>query len=438
MTMNKEDRNQQLRDERREEILQAALGVFACKGFVATKISDIARKAGMSHGLVYHYFKSKDEIFTELVARAFEVSLGTIAYAAQSAGDPLERIRLMSETILSGAFEGEGPFYFLMIIQAFTSDSTPPAVKDLTAEKAPLYQEYLIPLVLAGQKTGQIAAGDPMAMVTAYFSLIQGLAVIKMQGGEGMPLPDAEILLRLFQEPTKPPLAINKTVSGGNREKPLFGLIQVDPAWLIYRSRVKGAEEAEIIRTLISLETKDNQSRYRIVEENDTKDEKTVITARAEDWRPISVQVLDKEEKQIATVEYQNDTATFLIPERKLSKTIKLKGDYFDINMLSNLFQAYPFGQQDRIQFYLVMDGRGGSPVGSFAMYVKEIGRETLSVPAGEYDCYQLEMGISGMVGAFAAKHKYYFWYRAQAPYILVKYADQQGRTSELVGRIQA
>jgi hypothetical protein len=47
-------------------------------------------------------------------------------------------------------------------------------------------------------------------------------------------------------------------------------------------------------------------------------------------------------------------------------------------------------------------------------------------------------MGISGMVGAFAAKHKYYFWYRAQAPHILVKYADQQGRTSELVGRIQA
>lgn len=218
MTMNKEDRNQQLRDERRGEILQAALGVFAHKGFVATKISDIARKAGMSHGLVYHYFRSKDEIFTELVARAFEVSLGTIAYAVQSAGDPLERIRLMSETILSGAFEGEGPFYFLMIIQAFTSDSTPPAVKDLTAEKAPLYQEYLMPLVIDGQKTGQIAAGDPVAMVTAYFSLIQGLAVIKMQGGEGMPLPDAEILLRLFQEPTKPPLAINKTVSGSNRE----------------------------------------------------------------------------------------------------------------------------------------------------------------------------------------------------------------------------
>ncbi len=59
MSPRKEEQNQQIRDERREEILQAALRVFARKGLVAAKITDIANAAGLSHGLIYHYFSSK-------------------------------------------------------------------------------------------------------------------------------------------------------------------------------------------------------------------------------------------------------------------------------------------------------------------------------------------------------------------------------------------
>jgi hypothetical protein len=145
------------------------------------------------------------------------------------------------------------------------------------------------------------------------------------------------------------------------------------------------------------------------------------------------IRVLDRDERQIAAVEYQNDTATFDIPSRKLYKTIKLKGDYYDLSMLNYLFQAYPFGRKERIQFNVVMDGRGGSPVGSFAMYVVETGQERVKVPAGDYDCYKLEMGIAGMIGVFAAKYKYYFWYTVNGPHILVKYEDEQGRLSELI-----
>lgn len=59
----KSELNQELRDARKEQILKAALIVFARRGMVATKISDIAKEAGLSHGLVYHYFNSKEEIF---------------------------------------------------------------------------------------------------------------------------------------------------------------------------------------------------------------------------------------------------------------------------------------------------------------------------------------------------------------------------------------
>lgn len=430
MSPRNKEQNQQIREERREEILQAALRVFACKGLAAAKISDIAHAAGLSHGLVYHYFRSKNEIFTELVRRAFETSLGVFAYAAQAEGDPWERLRALTETILSSAFEGEGPYYFLMVIQAYTSDSVPQEVKDLVKEKEVLYREYLMPLVVEGQKLGRIAAGDPLAMVTAYLSLIQGLAVLKMQGGEEIPVPGADILLRLFQDSPKP--LTDAASSRQTKPKP-FGLIPIKTAWLVYRSQSGDAKKPTVSRTKTGLETKDNRQVYRIVEENNNNGEQTEILACAEDWRPIMIRVLNRDKRQIAALEYQNDTATINIPARKLHKTIKLKGDYYDFRMLNYLFQAYPFGRKERIQFNIVMDGQGGSPVGSFAMYVMETGRERVKVPAGDYDCYKLEMGIAGMVGVFAAKYKYYFWYTVNAPHILVKYEDEQGRLSELI-----
>lgn len=52
--------------QRKTDILKTALGLFSQKGYYATSIDDITREAGISKGLVYTYFKSKEEIFLEL------------------------------------------------------------------------------------------------------------------------------------------------------------------------------------------------------------------------------------------------------------------------------------------------------------------------------------------------------------------------------------
>jgi len=52
--------------EKRRKILAAAVHVFARQGFNAGRVSDIADQAGVAHGLVYHYFDSKDAILDEL------------------------------------------------------------------------------------------------------------------------------------------------------------------------------------------------------------------------------------------------------------------------------------------------------------------------------------------------------------------------------------
>ena len=65
-------------EEKRAAISEAAIKMFARKGYHGTRIADIAREAKVSYGLVYHYFKSKEEIVTFLFQRKWDLLVGVI------------------------------------------------------------------------------------------------------------------------------------------------------------------------------------------------------------------------------------------------------------------------------------------------------------------------------------------------------------------------
>ncbi len=64
--------------DKRRQILDAAIRVFARQGFHSTRVSDIADEAGVAYGLVYHYFKSKDEVLNELFSERWSLLLSAI------------------------------------------------------------------------------------------------------------------------------------------------------------------------------------------------------------------------------------------------------------------------------------------------------------------------------------------------------------------------
>ena len=65
--------------DKRRQILDAAVRVFARQGFHACRVSDIADEAGVAYGLVYHYFASKDEVLDTLFLERWDVMLAAIA-----------------------------------------------------------------------------------------------------------------------------------------------------------------------------------------------------------------------------------------------------------------------------------------------------------------------------------------------------------------------
>jgi AcrR family transcriptional regulator len=198
MSPRNEEQNKQIRDERREQILQAALELFAKKGLAATKINDITTKAGLSYGLVYHYFTSKDEIFTTLVEIALDGSVKVVEDAAQQNLSPLEQLKWLTETILTELAE-DGAYSFLIMVQVFTSDAVPDQVKAMVSCASPTAVEKLIPIIMAGQQAGQIVQEDPVKLAVLYFAMIQGIAMQQVQSKQVVSLLNADLLLKLFK-----------------------------------------------------------------------------------------------------------------------------------------------------------------------------------------------------------------------------------------------
>lgn len=198
MSPRNEEQNMLIKDERREQILSAALKVFGRKGFAATKISDIAATGGVSHGLVYHYFSSKEEIFYDLLKRAMSTSAQSLRMVDQMALTPLEKVRKTAHYILENmaAYE-DTAYYFLIVTHASVMD-VPADIKALM-DVSNVAVQTLSKIIAEGQKEGEIVVGDPMGMTIAFFAAIEGITIYKLSM-ENFVMPDPELLVNMVKK----------------------------------------------------------------------------------------------------------------------------------------------------------------------------------------------------------------------------------------------
>ncbi|HEU5363487.1 MAG TPA: TetR/AcrR family transcriptional regulator [Gaiellaceae bacterium] len=86
--------------DRRTELLDAAVRVFARKGFRAARVGDIAEEAGVAHGLLYHYFRSKDAVLETIFRETWQL-LAVETERIETADVPLrEQLRRFARVYL--------------------------------------------------------------------------------------------------------------------------------------------------------------------------------------------------------------------------------------------------------------------------------------------------------------------------------------------------
>ncbi|MFZ0341714.1 MAG: TetR/AcrR family transcriptional regulator [Gaiellaceae bacterium] len=93
------ERTQAVEDKRRQ-LLDAAVRVFARKGFHASRVGDIAEEAGVAHGLLYHYFDSKDELLEAIFRENWSVLVTRIASVEESGEPAADQLRHIAAIVL--------------------------------------------------------------------------------------------------------------------------------------------------------------------------------------------------------------------------------------------------------------------------------------------------------------------------------------------------
>jgi TetR/AcrR family transcriptional regulator, fatty acid metabolism regulator protein len=87
-------------EERRRQILEAAVRAFAKRGYHASRVSDIAEEAGVAYGLVYHYFESKEAVLEAIFRDTWGMMLEAIRAVEESDPSPREQLRKTAAIVL--------------------------------------------------------------------------------------------------------------------------------------------------------------------------------------------------------------------------------------------------------------------------------------------------------------------------------------------------
>ncbi|MCL1819699.1 MAG: TetR/AcrR family transcriptional regulator [Oscillospiraceae bacterium] len=184
-----------MRQTTRQKIEIAALSLFARKG-LSVKVGEIAEAAGISQGLMYSHYPSKDALIAELVRQATSMSSGYTAAWVGECETVADKIRNIS-VMMCGMFAQFpiGIDYFMFMTQVGMSDFQMPE-ESWYSEKNPNPAEILAKLIVQGQQEGSVVSGDPLQLSSVYYAVIQGLCCYIITG---MPMsPQPEMLNRIL------------------------------------------------------------------------------------------------------------------------------------------------------------------------------------------------------------------------------------------------
>lgn len=188
-------------DQRREQMLQAALEVIIERGYPDTRITDVAERAGASPALVIYYFKTRDQLLTEALRYSEDnwYTTGTRRMAAiATCAGRLEEIVAMTclpeeDTDAVGSW-----LVWLDLWAQSPRNAGVAAVRQKFDER---WREMIRSIVLTGQETGEFAPVDADDFAVMLSALLDGFAVtIALDDADVGPRRAFELTMRYAAE----------------------------------------------------------------------------------------------------------------------------------------------------------------------------------------------------------------------------------------------
>ena len=156
--------------ERKQQLVDAAIALFAERGYSATRILDICDRAGVAKGLFYWYFPTKLDLFTELVRSMRHQLRKAQADAMSDEADALTRIH--QGAAASVRFMAEHATYFSLV----EVERADPAIADALRHGSEVYLDDVTALVEEAQRNGAVIDTDPQLLALGVLGSVSSFS----------------------------------------------------------------------------------------------------------------------------------------------------------------------------------------------------------------------------------------------------------------------
>lgn len=187
-------------EERKQAIYKAALPLFSLKGYDSVSIDDITKSAKCSHGLFYHYFTSKQDLFEQMMV-TIKKKWNEKLIDLNMEQKPLFALRDITRFYFSNLNKEDEDAYILYLFLTFNLQKKLPKPKVKASKeqlrKKPFFRIHDI--IVEGIQEGVFIDKDPHDLMKIYFSSLEGLAYNRIHLGKNkFKVPDQSILINMF------------------------------------------------------------------------------------------------------------------------------------------------------------------------------------------------------------------------------------------------
>jgi TetR/AcrR family fatty acid metabolism transcriptional regulator len=162
------------RPDKRSLITEAAVEVFAEKGFRQARVSDIAKRAGVADGTIYLYFKNKEDILLSIFEEKMDLLLQRLGDTLEGVDDPEERIRRFAHFHFEQVRQDRAAAEVLQVELRLSNKF----LKEYRPEKLWAYLGMFGQIVREGQDRGLFRPDiDPFIAMWAFFGGLDELAM---------------------------------------------------------------------------------------------------------------------------------------------------------------------------------------------------------------------------------------------------------------------
>jgi AcrR family transcriptional regulator len=171
-------------EERRQQILEATWHVIAVSGFRSLRVSDVAKRAGVSSGMIHYYFDSKRDLLKAAFERYYAHSMERRQWIMETGQGPLELLKLIVESYIP--VEEETLEGWRVWSELWVEGLQEPDLQELNEDFYGQWRRQVAGIISDGQDAGVIRDGSAIELANMLIAMIDGLASQVLLGSRSM------------------------------------------------------------------------------------------------------------------------------------------------------------------------------------------------------------------------------------------------------------